>query len=234
MTHTPPSNAISVILTNVSKSYPPHDIQTTEPTPIIKNLSFEIPKGGTLAITGQSGSGKTTLLNIMGALLPPDSGDVIIDGDNISQMTEIALARFRNEKIGFLFQEHNLLPQCDVIENILIPTMAFKSNSASKHKKRQRALELLNAVGLHDAHQAFPEELSGGEKQRVALVRALINEPSLLLADEPTGSLDAKTAHKLAKLIFEINHTRGTTLIIATHSTSLSSEAESQIQLGNI
>ena len=230
------TNGAFVTLSKVSKSYPAKRAAsgTSSPLRIIDDLSIDIPKASSLALTGPSGSGKTTLLNLIGTILRPDSGEVTIDGTPTSKLTGDQLARFRNDKIGFLFQEHLLLPQCDVMENILLPTLAFTDPKrlASVKSRTSRAIELLSIIGLSDASNAFPEELSGGEKQRVALVRALVNKPAVLLADEPTGALDADNAEKLTQLLFELNKSEGTTLIIATHSTSLASNADSILKTG--
>ena len=221
----------AVILSNVSKSYRPRPSSpSTERSCIIENLSLKITKGSSLALTGASGSGKTTLLNLMGTLSPPDSGTITIDEANTAELLGESLARFRNSRIGFVFQEHRLLPQCDVTENILLPSLAFLR--VSPLEQRLRAEELLKMVGLFEAHNAFPDELSGGEKQRVALARALINNPTLLLADEPTGSLDAANASGLIRIMFDLNRSTGLTLVIATHSIPLANEADSTLDLG--
>ncbi|NOY75951.1 MAG: ABC transporter ATP-binding protein [Kiritimatiellaeota bacterium] len=234
MTTTRPRPGATVIVSNVSKSFSASEhASRSQPSflSVIMDLSLELANGSSLALTGPSGSGKTTLLNLIGTLLAPDSGTITIDGIDTAGLSGGNLARFRNERIGFLFQEHNLLPQCDVIENILVPTVAF--HPASKTEKMERAMELLSIVGLSDATRAFPENLSGGEKQRVALVRALINDPTLLLADEPTGSLDTASARKLTDLMFDLNRSKAVTLVIATHSTQLANEAVLRLEMGN-
>ncbi len=169
---------------------------------------------------GPSGSGKSTLLHILGALEPPTSGSVTLDGDNPFQLDERALAAFRNRKVGFVFQDHCLLPQCSVLENVLTPTLVASSNNGSI----ERARALLDQVGLAERMDHRPAELSGGEKQRVSLARALINEPLLLLCDEPTGNLDHKSAEVVASLLLELHKRQETILIVVTHSSELASK----------
>ncbi len=169
---------------------------------------------------GPSGSGKSTLLHILGALEPPTSGTVTLDGDNPFQLDERALAKFRNRKVGFVFQDHCLLPQCSVLENVLTPTLVSSSDNGSL----DRARALLDQVGLAERLDHRPAELSGGEKQRVALARALINEPLLLLCDEPTGNLDHRSAEVVASLLLELHSRQQTILIVVTHSAELASK----------
>ncbi len=168
---------------------------------------------------GPSGSGKSTLLHILGALEPPTSGSVTLDGSNPFQLDQRALAAFRNRKVGFVFQDHCLLPQCSVLENVLTPTLVAKSGNGSI----ERARTLLDQVGLAERMDHRPSELSGGEKQRVALARALINEPLLLLCDEPTGNLDHKSAEVVASLLIDLHKRQETILIVVTHSSELAS-----------
>jgi len=166
---------------------------------------------------GPSGSGKSTLLHILGALDPPTTGTVTLDDVDPFELDEKALAQFRNQKIGFVFQDHCLLPQCSVLENVLVPTLV--NHSSSQHMERARTL--LEEVGLTDRIDHRPAELSGGEKQRVALARALINEPLLLLCDEPTGNLDRKSAESVASLLLELHEQQKTILVVVTHSADL-------------
>lgn len=186
---------------------------------ILKNLSLEIAKGETVSIVGPSGSGKSTLLNIIGTLDQPTSGEVFFDEHNLLECSESELTRIRNKEIGFIFQLHHLLPQCTVIENVLIPVLADKQKS--NENDFQRAKLLLEKVGLQDRVDYFPAQLSGGELQRVAVVRSLINTPKLILADEPTGSLDNKSSIMLAELLKNID--ANITLIIVTHSLKIAS-----------
>jgi len=175
--------------------------------------------GDAVAIMGPSGSGKSTLLHIIGALDTPSSGTVSLDGANPFELDEKALAAFRNEKVGFVFQDHCLLPQCSVLENVLTPTLVSRSN----HDRSKRALSLIDQVGLNERLDHRPAELSGGEKQRVALARALVNEPVLLLCDEPTGNLDHKSAETVASLLLELHARQKTILVVVTHSADLAS-----------
>lgn len=186
---------------------------------ILRDVSFTLAGGEAVAITGPSGSGKSTLLHLIGTLDRPSSGEIEINGTAPFALNEAELARFRNRTIGFVFQDHHLLPQYSVLENVLIPTLAFAK--APDHEMQQRALELLARVGLSERLEHRPAELSGGERQRVALARALIQRPSLLLCDEPTGSLDAATAQSVSELLFELHRQESTILIAVTHSLEL-------------
>ncbi|MBN1974976.1 MAG: ABC transporter ATP-binding protein [Sedimentisphaerales bacterium] len=187
---------------------------------VLKDITLKVENGKSLVIVGPSGSGKSTLLNIIGALDKPSGGQVILDGKNLAELNEDELAKIRNEKIGFVFQLHHLLPQCTVLENVLIPTLADKKMFPKK-ETQQRAIELLEHVGLKDFLQYRPGELSGGQRQRVAVARALINKPRLLLADEPTGSLDKDSSLNVADMLVELNRSEQVTLIVVTHSLEL-------------
>ena len=198
---------------NLSKDYP---------TPrgallVLSGISFRLSRGDALAVVGPSGSGKSTLLHILGALDTPSSGSVTLDGASPFELEEKQLAAFRNEKVGFVFQDHCLLPQCSVLENVLTPTLVSRSNS----DRAEPARMLLDQVGLSERLDHRPAELSGGEKQRVALARALINEPVLLLCDEPTGNLDAKSAETVASLLLRLHARQNTILVVVTHSAEL-------------
>ena len=187
---------------------------------VLNGITLKVTKGQSLVIVGPSGSGKSTLLNIIGALDSPTTGRVLLDDKDLARLDENELARIRNQEIGFIFQLHHLLPQCTVLENVLVPTLVNKSDS-SKLQAQQKAVELLQRVGLKDHIMYRPGELSGGQRQRVAVVRALINNPKLLLADEPTGSLDEKTSQSIADLLVELNQTESVALIVVTHSLKL-------------
>lgn len=187
---------------------------------VLDGVSLKVEKGTSLAVVGPSGSGKSTLLNIIGGLDRPTSGKVMLDGSDLGSLGDHQLSRVRNLKIGFVFQLHHLLPQLTVLENVLVPTLAGMTKS-DRNEDAQRAESLLERVGLADWIGHRPGELSGGQMQRVAVVRALINEPSLLLADEPTGSLDKAASENIADLLVELNETDGVTLIAVTHSTEL-------------
>lgn len=190
------------------------------PVNVLKDVSLSVDAGGSVAVVGPSGSGKSTLLNMIGGLDYPTSGQVLFDGVNIAELTEAELAAFRNRQIGFVFQLHHLLPQCTVLENVLIPTLAGKG-SVKGRAAELRAGELLERVGLSQWAQHRPGELSGGQMQRVAVVRALINDPALLLADEPTGSLDKAASDNVAELLIELNVSEKVSLIVVTHSEKL-------------
>jgi ABC-type lipoprotein export system ATPase subunit len=197
-------------LENVSKRY-------DENRAVLAGVDLTVAAGERVAIVGESGCGKSTLLNIIGTLDRPDTGTLEFDGTDLLAMDERATAAFRNRKIGFVFQLHHLLPQCSVLENVLVPTLVNKEGGDAK----ARALRLLERVGLSDRLSHRPGRLSGGERQRVAVVRALMNAPRLLLADEPTGSLDRAGADELVQLLIELNHEENMTLVMVTHSMRL-------------
>jgi lipoprotein-releasing system ATP-binding protein len=202
------------------------DIRKSYPTPrgelpILNGISLTLNRGDAIAITGPSGSGKSTLLYILGALEPPSSGSFTLDGSNPYDLGERAQAAFRNTHIGFVFQDHSLLPQCSVLENVLTPTLAASSREGGAVSDEQRARELLAHVGLGDRLDHRPAELSGGEKQRAAVARALILNPTLLLCDEPTGNLDRSSADAVAELLLALHATRRTILVVVTHSAAL-------------
>lgn len=205
-------------LVNVAKSY--ERLGDKEGLSVLKDITLEVDDGDSLAIVGPSGSGKSTLLNIIGALDHPTSGRVVFDDRNLGELGEAELAGIRNSQIGFVFQLHHLLPQCTVLENVLVPTLASK-NRASTRETQERAVALLERVGMKDWSLHRPGELSGGQRQRVAVVRALINRPKLLLADEPTGSLDKDASENIAQLLVELNCSEKVTLIVVTHSVKL-------------
>jgi len=203
-------------LLDVSKNYPSPG--QTGPLEVLKGISLRLEQGERLAVVGPSGSGKSTLMNIAGGLDRPTSGRVLLEGADLSQMSDRELAAVRNRHIGFVFQLHHLLPQCTLLENVLIPTIAAGFGGGDV---RQRAAELLESVGLADRADHLPGELSAGQCQRAALVRALINRPQIILADEPTGSLDSASAGAIAELLIELNEKRKVTIVVATHSMSL-------------
>jgi lipoprotein-releasing system ATP-binding protein len=187
---------------------------------VLAGISLRLSRGEAAAIMGPSGSGKSTLLHIIGALDTPTSGTVTLDGASPFELDEKALAAFRNEKVGFVFQDHCLLPQCSVLENVLVPTLV----SQEANHCTERARKLLDQVGLTERIEHRPAELSGGEKQRVALARALINEPLLLLCDEPTGNLDRKAAEVVASLLLELHARQNTILVVVTHNPDLAAK----------
>jgi ABC-type lipoprotein export system ATPase subunit len=178
-------------------------------------VSFALSQGELALLVGPSGSGKTTLLNLVAALDRPDCGEIIIGGSDVTGLSRSTAALYRNERVGFIFQSYNLLPQLTALENILVPMLPKRRSDPG------RALELLDAVGLGDRASHRPSELSGGEQQRVAIARALVNDPALILADEPVGNLDDKNAYKIAKLLSSACRERGKTLILVTHDRNL-------------
>lgn len=200
------------------------------PVAVLRDLSFNIEAGESVAIIGPSGSGKSTLLNIIGTLDQPTSGSVWLDSRDLSRLDEQQLAAVRNQQVGFIFQSHHLLPQCSVLENVLVPTIADKRGHAGDGAV-DRAEKLLKRVGLSERLHHRPGQLSGGERQRVAVVRALINQPKLLLADEPTGALDRNSAQGLAQLLVELNREEQVTLIVVTHALDLARQMRRTLEL---
>jgi lipoprotein-releasing system ATP-binding protein len=197
---------------------------------VLKGLSLTVQRGDSIAIMGPSGSGKSTLLNIMGALDVPSSGTVLLEGRDLTGRTDRELAEIRNRELGFVFQLHHLLPQCTVLENVLIPTLP-KYGPPEPGDAGKRAIELLEIVGLASHLDHRPGQLSGGERQRAAVVRALINRPKLLLADEPTGSLDQESAELLARLLVDLNDKQGVTLVTVTHDPSVAAFMKRRLKL---
>jgi lipoprotein-releasing system ATP-binding protein len=210
---------------NVSKEY----ATPRGPLAIVSGVSFQLNRGNAAAIMGPSGAGKSTLLYMLGGLEQPTSGTVTLDGRNPYQLAEKEQAAFRNQSIGFIFQDHCLLPQCSVLENVLVPTLI----AADKAGYPDRARELLRQVGLGDRLEHRPAELSGGEKQRVALARALIRKPLLLLCDEPTGNLDQASADVVASLLLELHDLQETILVVVTHSAELAARFPTRYELRN-
>ena len=220
-----------LLIEQLCKSYEIRD----ESLSILRDICFEMSVGENLGIVGPSGSGKSTLLYIIGTLEKPTSGQIQMDGQNPFNLPETSLAAFRNEQIGFIFQDHHLLPQLSAIENILIPTLAHGRPST---EQTARAHQLLDRVGLADRRHHLPSELSGGERQRVAIARALIHEPKLLLADEPTGNLDRSTAESVTDLLLDIQQDSQpqTMMIVVTHSSALANRLQRcyELDLGQL
>lgn len=219
-----PASGNLLELKQISKQYPARG--GTENVPVLIDISLTLAAGDTLAIIGPSGSGKSTLLQIIGTLDRATSGEVWLAGQNLATRTELQLATVRNRQIGFVFQAHFLLPQCTVLENVLVPTLAGSKSEIRNLKSESestaaRAERLLKRVGLGDRMHHRPGQLSGGERQRAAVVRALINRPQLLLADEPTGALDQNSATTLGQLLVDLNREEGVTLMVVTHALDL-------------
>jgi lipoprotein-releasing system ATP-binding protein len=213
-------------LINISKSFIQRGL-------VLDNLCMDVLEGDTIAIMGPSGSGKSTLMNIIGLLDKPDSGEINFRGNDIRSYNEDESALYRCQNIGFVFQEHLLLPHLTIQENILLPLLARKQSREDTELKEAHAASLMRKTGITDLASKYPAAISGGEAQRAALVRALVNNPSILLADEPTGSLDAKNAEILGELLAEMNREFGLTLILATHSEKLAGKMAQTMILGN-
>ena len=205
---------------NINKSF--GDLQ------VLKNVNLEIKRGEIVSITGPSGAGKTTLLQIIGTLDKPNSGEVTINQTPVFNLPEKLLASFRNQHIGFVFQFHQLLPEFSALENIMIPALIAQKN---RKEAEEQAMELLSFLKITDRSQHKPNELSGGEKQRVAVARALINKPDVILADEPSGSLDSKNKEELHRLFFELRDKFNQTLVIVTHDKELASISDRVVRM---
>jgi lipoprotein-releasing system ATP-binding protein len=217
---------MSVHVDQLCKDYPTR----SGPLAVLRGISFELNHGDALAVMGPSGSGKSTLLHILGTLDRPTAGSVRLEGKDPFTLSERDLADFRNRHIGFVFQDHHLLPQCSVLENVLIPTLVGTNHHANN---LAWARQLLERVGLSGRLDHRPAELSGGERQRVAVARALINHPLLLLADEPTGNLDRHTAHAVGQLLLELHRQEQTMLVVVTHSVELARNFPRQVEMGD-
>ncbi len=195
---------------------------------ILKGISLEVNAGEIVSIVGSSGAGKTTLLQILGTLDRPDEGTFTIDGVNPFSLSQRELAKFRNKKIGFVFQFHQLLPEFDAIENIMIPAMI---QGISKKDAREKAFSLLEKVGLQDRANHRPNEISGGEQQRIAVCRALVNQPNIVFADEPSGNLDSKNANELHELFFKLREELNQSFVIVTHNQELAQQADRMLHM---
>lgn len=195
---------------------------------VLKGIDLSVRQREVISIVGPSGAGKTTLLQVLGTLYRPDAGSILFNGTDLSALGKKALARFRNEHIGFIFQFHQLLPEFTALENVFIPALIARK---SEKKARERAAELLHFLGLSERAHHKPSELSGGEQQRVAVARALMNEPDVILADEPSGSLDSRNKAELHKLFFDLRDQLGQTFIIVTHDVELAATTDRTIHL---
>jgi len=198
--------------------------------PVLKDVSLNISRGELVALMGASGSGKSTLMNILGCLDHPTSGEYWLDGHEITWLTATERARLRNRVIGFVFQSFNLLPRTTALENVLMPLIYTKEN-LNEHQKKQRAAELLQKVGLADRIDHQPSQLSGGEQQRVAIARSLVNQPRVLLADEPTGNLDSRTSEEILEMFQQFNSVDGITVILVTHDPGVAKHAQRVIHI---
>jgi len=215
-------------LEKVSKTYV--GTESASSVTVLREVELELAGGDSVAIIGPSGSGKSTLLNILGTLDHPTGGRVWLAGQDLSRLEEAQLAAIRNRQIGFIFQAHHLLPQCTVLENVLVPTLAERKSKA-RDGAVERAETLLQRVGLGQRLHHRPGQLSGGECQRVAVVRALINQPKLLLADEPTGALDRASAQGLSRLLVDLNREEHVTLVVVTHALDLARQMDRLLEL---
>lgn len=213
-----------LLINNISKSFHQRGL-------VLNDLNLTVNEGDAISISGPSGSGKTTLLNIIGLLDKPDSGEVIFRGESILKYNSEESAKYRNKNIGFVFQDHLLLPYLTVKENILLPLIASKLSDNEYKEKADNAIKMMESIGISEFTDKYPFQISGGEAQRVTLVRALVNKPFLLLADEPTGSLDKKNADNMGSLLKQMNKDYSITLILATHSESLAKKMSVQLKL---
>jgi lipoprotein-releasing system ATP-binding protein len=206
---------MSLVAAGLSKEYPTR----AGPLPVLRGVDLTLARGDALAVTGPSGSGKSTLLHLLGTLDRPTAGRVTLDGTDPFALPEPELAAFRNRRVGFVFQDHHLLPQCSVLENVLVPTLVSRDTTPADTEAYAR--QLLDRVGLAGRLDHRPAELSGGERQRVAVARALVLKPALLLADEPTGNLDRKNARAVGELLLDLHRQENTVLVVVTHSAEL-------------
>jgi lipoprotein-releasing system ATP-binding protein len=215
----------TLTVTGLRKEYP----TPAEPLVVLRDVELTLAPGEAIAIVGPSGSGKSTLLNILGTLDRPTAGNVRLGDTDPFALNETDLAKFRSTSVGFIFQDHHLLPQCTAVENVLLPRIASAGKADSQAVSR--AKELLNQVGLSNRETHFPSELSGGERQRVAIARAMMNEPGLLLCDEPTGNLDATNSHAVGELLSAVPKRLNAILVVVTHSESLASTFARRVKM---
>jgi lipoprotein-releasing system ATP-binding protein len=219
------NNSMALRVENLCKSFPTR----SGDLPVLRGINLDLAPGEALAVLGPSGSGKSTLLHLLGTLDRPTAGSYRLNDQDPFALSDAALAHFRNRHIGFIFQEHYLLPQCSVLENVLVPTLASYTDNRADAERRAR--ELLERVGLSQRLDHRPAELSGGERQRVAVARAVLLKPALLLADEPTGNLDRQTARSVGKLLLDVHREEQTILIVVTHSAELADMLPRQMEM---
>lgn len=213
-----------ITLEKIDKKYRTDTIETTA----LQNINLQIEEGEFVSIMGPSGCGKTTLLNIIGLLDEPSTGQILIDGQALRKLTASQLARFRNEKLGFIFQSFHLISDLSVIDNVELPLIYRKMSGSAR---RARAEEVLSLVGLSNRMKHFPSQLSGGQKQRVAIARALAGNPAIILADEPTGNLDSKNGHEVMDLLLELNQKQNCTIVMVTHDQEMADKTKRLIRL---
>ena len=218
------SSTAFITIRNLRKSYTEGDDQRT----IFADLTLDIARGAFVALLGQSGSGKSTLLNLLGGIDLPDAGQIRIDGRTLTDLGEVERTRFRRRHVGFVFQFHNLIPTLTVQENLLLP---LELNGLATPEQQDRALALLDNVGLGNRRHSFPERLSGGEQQRLAIARALVHGPALLLADEPTGNLDATTGERILELLLKLHRQEAVTIVMVAHSREVAARADRALYL---
>ena len=213
-------------LRNLCKTYHVGEVAV----PALKGISLTIAQGELVALMGASGSGKSTLMNILGCLDRPTSGEYLLDGQEISRLSNDERALLRNHRIGFVFQNFNLLPRTSALDNVMMP-LSYSAENLPERQSRQRAAEMLKLIGLEDRIHHEPSQLSGGQQQRVAIARALINKPSILLADEPTGNLDSHTSEEVLRLFSQLNEEQGITVILVTHDINIAHHAKRTIRI---
>lgn len=216
-----------IVVRNLVKSYAADHV----PVKAVDGVSFECQKGDYISVIGHSGSGKSTLLSLIGGLTRPDAGDIVIAGTNILSLDDAALSEFRNKKINFIFQFASLIPTLTALENVMLPASLGASRDKSKRDVKHEAAALLGMVGLADKINAYPSQLSGGQQRRVAIARSFINNPEIILADEPTGDLDEKTEGEMIKIFRKMNREKGITFIIVTHSSSIAGQAKRVLKM---
>lgn len=204
-----------------------------QPIKAVDDASFECRKGDYISVMGHSGSGKSTFLSLIGGLTMPDSGGIVIDGTDILSLSDNALSEFRNRRINFIFQFASLLPTLTALENVILPTAFSASHDRTKDEIKKEAARLLEMVGLGDKVNSYPSQLSGGQQRRVAIVRSFINNPDIILADEPTGDLDEETEAEMIKIFKRMNEEKGITFIVVTHSSTIANEAKRVMKMHN-